>query len=150
MRSLRVLICGSEDLAADLLTELATVEVPLPDLATLRPATALDDLEASILTTGQAILRRLLQAAWEALDRALVAAYRQQHPAEVVTADGHEPLTVASRFGRLHLNHQVLCHGDPATHVLPANAVLPDHQGVVITRGLQEWACLLPQDLPFA
>ena len=63
MRSLRVLICGPDDLAADLLTELATVEVPLPDLATLRPAMALDDLEASILTTGQAILRRLLQAA---------------------------------------------------------------------------------------
>ncbi len=68
MRSLRVLIGGGDDVATDLLTELATVEVPLPDLATLRPATALDDLEASILTTGQAILRRLLQAAWVALD----------------------------------------------------------------------------------
>ena len=150
MRSLRVLICGPDDLAADLLTELATVEVPLPDLATLRPATTLDDLEASILTTGQAILRRLLQAAWQALDGAVVAAYRQQHAADALTADGHEPLTVVSRFGRLHLPRQVLCHRDPTTHVLPANAVLSDHQGVVITRGLQEWACLLSQDLPFA
>ena len=51
MRSLRILICGSEDLAAELLTELATVDLPLPDLATLRPATALDDLEATIFTT---------------------------------------------------------------------------------------------------
>ncbi len=24
------------------------------------------------------------------------------------------------------------------------------HEGMVITRGLQEWACLLAQDLPFA
>lgn len=32
---------------------------------------------------------------------------------------------------------------------MPSNALLPVHQGLVITRGLQEWACLLPQDLPF-
>jgi hypothetical protein len=35
-------------------------------------------------------------------------------------------------------------------HVLPGNALLPAHEGMIITRGLQEWACLLPQDLPFA
>jgi hypothetical protein len=34
-------------------------------------------------------------------------------------------------------------------HVIPGNAVLPPHKGIIITRGLQEWACLLPQDLPF-
>jgi hypothetical protein len=33
---------------------------------------------------------------------------------------------------------------------MPGNALLPAHEGQVITRGLQEWACLLPQDLPFA
>jgi hypothetical protein len=33
---------------------------------------------------------------------------------------------------------------------MPGNALLPPHQGMIITRGLQEWACLLPQDLPFA
>ena len=33
---------------------------------------------------------------------------------------------------------------------MPANTVLPPHHGIIITRGLQEWACLLPQDLPFA
>ena len=33
---------------------------------------------------------------------------------------------------------------------MPGNAVLPPHQGMIITRGLQEWACLLPQELPFA
>ena len=32
---------------------------------------------------------------------------------------------------------------------MPGNAVLPPHQGIIVTRGLQEWACLLPQDLPF-
>ena len=33
--------------------------------------------------------------------------------------------------------------------MLPGNAVLPPHKGIIFTRGLQEWACLLPQDLPF-
>jgi hypothetical protein len=28
--------------------------------------------------------------------------------------------------------------------------VLPAHNGIIITRGLQEWACLFPQELPFA
>jgi hypothetical protein len=36
------------------------------------------------------------------------------------------------------------------THVIPGNVVLPPHNGIIITRGLQEWACLLPQELPFA
>jgi hypothetical protein len=33
---------------------------------------------------------------------------------------------------------------------MPGNAVLPAQEGMIITRGLQEWACLLPQELPFA
>jgi len=32
---------------------------------------------------------------------------------------------------------------------MPGNTVLPPHQGMLITRGLQEQACLLPQDLSF-
>ncbi len=150
MRHLRVLIVASDDLTTELLSEVAAFDLPLPDLTTLQPATALDELETTVFTTGQTILRRLLEVAWETIDAAVAAAYRQQHPAEAITADGHEPLTVASRFGRLHLRRQVLCHGDTTTHVLPSNAVLPAHEGIVITRGLQEWACLLPQDLPFA
>jgi len=35
-------------------------------------------------------------------------------------------------------------------HVMPANAVLLPHGQIVITRGVQEWACLRAQDLPFA
>jgi len=34
--------------------------------------------------------------------------------------------------------------------MMPGNAVLPSHNGMVITRSLQELACLLPLDLPFA
>jgi len=65
-------------------------------------------------------------------------------------ADGHAPITVASRFGSLTLSRQVFFHRDTQAHVMPGNAVLPAHNGMIITRGLQEWACLLPQELPFA
>ena len=30
------------------------------------------------------------------------------------------------------------------------NDWLPEHGGMITTRGLQEWACLLPQELPFS
>ena len=33
--------------------------------------------------------------------------------------------------------------------MIPSNAVLPAHNGIIITRGLQQWACLLSQELPF-
>ena len=68
----------------------------------------------------------------------------------MVHADGHEPVTVASRFGTLTLSRQVCSHPLTQTHVIPGNVVLPAHNGIIITRGLQEWACLLPQELPFA
>jgi len=67
----------------------------------------------------------------------------------VVHADGYEPITVVSRFGTLILPRQVCSHPTAQTHVIPGNAVLPAHNGIIITRGLQEWACLLPQELPF-
>jgi hypothetical protein len=59
-------------------------------------------------------------------------------------------VSVASRFGKLTLQRQVFAPTDPTGHVIPGNAVLPAHHGIIITRGLQEWACLLPQDLSFA
>ncbi len=67
----------------------------------------------------------------------------------MVHADGHEPVTIASRFGTLTLSRQICSHPQTQTHEMPGNAVLPPHNGIIITRGLQEWACLLPQELPF-
>src|SRR6266498_523656 len=71
-------------------------------------------------------------------------------PPAIVHADGDEPVTVASRFGTLELARQVCCHPALQTHIMPGNSLLPPHHGIIITRGLQEWACLLPQELPFA
>jgi hypothetical protein len=64
--------------------------------------------------------------------------------------DGFAPVTVASRFGTFTLRRQVLEPSDGSTHRIPGNAYVPPHQSISITRGLQEWACLLPQDLSFA
>ncbi|MGA9222605.1 MAG: hypothetical protein WBZ57_15570 [Pseudomonas graminis] len=64
-------------------------------------------------------------------------------------ADGHAPVTVASRFGTLALVRQVFAPVGDGAHVMPGNSVLPPHHGILITRGLQEWTCLLPQDLSF-
>jgi hypothetical protein len=67
-----------------------------------------------------------------------------------VPADGQAAVTVVSRFGTLHLNRQVFAPVADAPHAMPGNALLPAHHGEIITRGLQELACLLPQDLSFA
>ena len=67
-----------------------------------------------------------------------------------VTADGQAAVKVVSRFGTLQLNRQVFAPVADEVHAMPGNAVLPPHHGEIITRGLQELACLLPQDLSFA
>jgi hypothetical protein len=125
------------------LTELAAFDLPPADVTTLQPDTALDDLETTIHITGNAILRRLLQAQWDTIDTALVDQHRQAFPTAVIHADGHEFITVASRFGKLELSRQVCQHPETQTHIMPGNTVLPPHNGIIITRGLQEWASAL-------
>ncbi len=150
MRHIRVLVCQVDDGTPDLMTELACFDLPTPDVATLQPETALDALEATTQEIGMAILRRLLHAQWDEIDAALVAQHCAQMAPAVVQQDGHETVTVASRFGLLHLARQVCVDPRTQCHILPGNAVLPPHAGIIITRGLQEWCCLLPQELSFA
>lgn len=61
-------------------TEVARFDVPATDLAAVDPGTGLDVLEATTQQVGQALLRRLLQAQWEAVDAAAVAAQRRSFP----------------------------------------------------------------------
>jgi len=56
---------------------------------------------------------------------------------------------VASRFVLLHLARQVCADPRTQSHTLPGNAVWPPHGGMIITRGLQEWCCQLPQQVSF-
>jgi hypothetical protein len=50
----------------------------------------------------------------------------------------------------VYLPRQICYNKELEAHEMPGNAVLPAHEGMVITRNLQEWACLFPLDLPFA
>jgi hypothetical protein len=77
MRRIRVLICEVDDQAPDTMTELAAFDLPTDDLAAMAPQTALDDLERTTYETGNAILRRTLQARWDLVDAALAEQYRQ-------------------------------------------------------------------------
>ena len=78
MSHIRVLICHVDNPTNDQLTELAAFDLPAADAATLQPDAALDNLETTTHTTGNAILRRVLQAQWELLDAQLTAQYRQR------------------------------------------------------------------------
>jgi len=149
MRHIRVLICQVDDGTPDLMSELACFDLASPDVASLQPETALDALEATTQEIGTTILRRLLHAQWDEIDAALVAQHCARMAPAMVQKDGQETVTVASRFGLLHLARQVCLDPQTQSHTLPGNAVLPPHGGIIITRGLQEWSCLLPQDLSF-
>jgi hypothetical protein len=78
MSYIRVLICRVDDENDDQMTELASVDMPEVDISTLKPETALDELEATTYEQGQAILRRLLQAQWAGIDEVLAEQYRQR------------------------------------------------------------------------
>ncbi len=136
MSHIRVLICRVDDPDADQMTELAAFDLPTANITALQPETALDDLETTTHDTGNAILRRVLQAQWDTLDAQVTEQYRQRFSPRRLHADGHEPVTVASRFGSLELTRHVCQHLDTQTHVMPGNGLLPPHHGIIITRGL--------------
>ena len=124
----------------------AVAEIDLAELAAER---CLDRLEEQVSETGWALIRRLLVEQWRGVDEAWVLAYGAQQGGTVVVAkDGHDPLKVASRFGVVQLPRQVCYDPGRECHGLPGNQGLPAHQGQMTTRGLQEWLCLLPQDVP--
>ena len=80
MRRIRVLICRVDETTPDELTELAAFDLPAAEVTALRPETALDNLATTTHETGNAILRRVLQAQWETIDAQLTEDHRQRFP----------------------------------------------------------------------
>ena len=74
----RVLICPVDDPDADQMTALAAFDLPTATITALQPETAVDDLETTTHDTGNAILRRVLQAQWDTLDAQVTEQYRQR------------------------------------------------------------------------
>ena len=80
MRHIRVLVCEVDDQTPDTMRELAAFDLPPADVAALQPETALDALEQTTQEVGNAVLRRVVQAQWAAIDTQLAAQYRQRFP----------------------------------------------------------------------
>jgi hypothetical protein len=132
----------------DVLTEVWRQSMPMVNLADITTGQYLNGLESSVTSLGWEAMRTLLVEQWRLTDQRLVSRFRQEHP-DAAVRDGYDTLKVVSRLGVLHLPRQVCYLSSESQHHLPGNAGLPVHAGQVTTRGLQEWACLLPQDLPF-
>lgn len=149
MNQLILMIARIDDLDNPaMLTEVWRGSLPLIDLTTLQPEQYVNELEQTVTTVGWDAMRSLLVEQWRLTDHQLVARFRAAHP-HATQADGADPLKVASRLGVVYLPRQVCYLPDADQHTLPGNAGLPPHTGQLTTRGLQEWTCLLPQDLPF-
>jgi hypothetical protein len=80
MSRIRILVVKVDDDNPDKMAELASFDMPEMDLDTLKPETALDDLEASTYEIGTAALKKVLQARWEEMDKQLADASRQSFP----------------------------------------------------------------------
>jgi hypothetical protein len=130
------------------LQELWRQEMPGPSLSEMKPEHYLDEMESQVEEVGVNFMRRLLVEQWKLSDEMLVEQFRQQQ-SEPVIEDGFDDLKVASRVGIVQLPRQVCYLPISDKHQMPGNAGLPAHEGQVTTRGLQEWACLLPRDLEF-
>ena len=149
MSQLIMMIARIDDLDnPERLTELWRRAMPEVNLAGLMPEQYLNQVEETVMTVGWEAMRSLLVEQWRLTDQLLVARFRQEQVG-ATSGDGYDSLKVASRLGVVSLPRQVCYLSGEARHILPGNQGLPAHTGQVTTRGLQEWACLLPQDLPF-
>ena len=149
MSQLTLIIARIDNLdSPDMLTEVWRQTMPVVDPTSITPEHYLDGPENTVTEIGWAAMRRLMAEQWRLTDQVLVSRFRREQT-DATVGDGYDPLKVASRLGVVHLPRQVCYLPGEDHHTLPGNAGLPAHEGQVTTRGLQEWACLLPQDLPF-
>lgn len=149
MSQLILMIARIDDLDnPEVLTEVWRHPMPVVALKDVTPEHYLDRLEDTVIEVGWEAMRNLLVEQWRLTDRLLVARFRQEQTGATIS-DGYDLLKVASRLGVVYLPRQVCYLPGEDRHVLPGNQGVPAHSGQVTTRGLQEWACLLPQDLPF-
>lgn len=149
MSQLVLMIARIDDLnKPETLTEVWRGAMPVVDPCGITPEDYLDGLENEVSEVGWEAMRNLLVEQWRLTDERLVARFRQEQSG-VTLGDGYDPLKVASRLGVVYLPRQVCYLPGVDRHTLPGNAGLPEHEGQITTRGLQEWVCLLPQDLSF-
>lgn len=149
MSQLIVMIAKIDELdKPETLTEVWRRAMPEIELSRVKPEHYVNELESMVTEIGWEAMRHMMEEQWRLADSLLVEQFRQEQ-AGATLGDGYDLLKVASRLGVVQLPRQVCYLPGAERHTLPGNAGLPEHAGQVTTRGLQEWVCLLPQDLPF-
>jgi len=128
---------------------LATHTFDLLEVEAIPRAERVDRMEEVTLQEGWEIMRQLFLKQWEIIEQRELQRRVDNATAESIQLDGKDSLKVVSRLGILELPRQVCVDPVSGTHSIPLNDLLPEHEGPLTTRGLQEWACLLPQELPF-
>ncbi len=118
------------------LSELASFEMPEVGEIAWTPQTYLDNLEREVMVKGWEAMRALMVGQWQLTDEMMVSQYCEQAPE--TTRDGHDPLKVACRLGLIWLPRQECYDSSRQSHVMPGNESLPEHNGMVTARGLQE------------
>lgn len=150
MEQLIVMIVRVDDEKPENLTEIWQRQLPQISLEKLEAERYLDKIENIVSDVGSDLLRRLFVERWLLTDKAFGDRHYEEHAREEgVLHDGFDSVKVLSRFGEVNLPRQVLKNLKNNFHVIPGNDGLPAHKGQITTRGLQEWICLLPQDVPF-
>jgi hypothetical protein len=80
MSRFSVWICRQDEDQPERLTPVRRIDVPVVSAEPLTPETALEELEAQTLATGQTVMRHLLLEQWQALDDQCVAEYQRLFP----------------------------------------------------------------------
>ena len=102
----------------------------------------MDNVEQTIIEIGNQMQRALFAHHLRLIEAQLCENPTHRNPECQVVRDGHAALKVATRFGVVNVQRQVLECRTCGEHFIPMNALLPEHNGMVITKGLQEMACL--------
>jgi hypothetical protein len=130
-------------------TELSTHSFDLLDIDTIARDERVDRIEEATMRQGWQIMRQLYLKQWQVIEQKQLDDLMSDKGSEAIRLDGKESLKIFSRLGKLELPRQVCFEQATGAHIIPLNELLPVHYGPLTTRGLQEWACLLPQELPF-
>jgi hypothetical protein len=130
-------------------TTLATHVFDLVDVEAIPRPDRIDRMEEVTLQEGWHIMRQLFLKQWEVIEQRELQRRLDNAAVQPIQLDGKDSLKVVSRLGILELPRQVCIDPTAGNHSIPLNDLLPEHEGPLTTRGLQEWACLLPQELPF-
>jgi hypothetical protein len=110
----------------------------------------IDRLEAATLEQGGEMMRTISCTQWALRNQALARSRQPVSQDGAGILDGKAARKLASRLGLVSLPQQICSGKTGGTPFLPRTPVLLAPPGMLGTRGRQEWAGLLPQELPGA